>query len=114
MDIERGEVIRINLNPISGREQSGNARPCLVVSNTQYNQVRGGIVIVTPITRTVKPEVKIMIPLPEGYQVQGSVIAEQIRSLDLKTRWWKTTGEVLPQPFVDEVVGTLNLIIFSQ
>lgn len=113
MDIERGEVIRVNLNPISGREQSGNARPCLVISHTRYNKARSGIVIVTPITRTVKSKVKIMIPIPEGFQVQGSVIAEQVRSLDLNTRWWKTTGEVLPKPFVDEVVETLNLIIGS-
>ncbi|PNW35812.1 UNVERIFIED_CONTAM: growth inhibitor PemK [Euhalothece sp. KZN 001] len=113
MDIERGEVIRVNLNPISGREQSGNARPCLVISHTRYNKARSGIVIVTPITRTVKSEVKIMIPIPDGFQVQGSVIAEQVRSLDLNTRWWKTTGEVLPKPFVDEVVETLNLIIGS-
>ena len=130
MDIERGEVIRINLNPISGREQAGNARPCLVISETRYNKARGGIVIVTPITRSSKPEVKIMIPIPEGFQVQGSVIAEQVRSLDLKTRWWKTTGEVLPKPclecvlhsgetpelrtrFIDEVVETLNLIILG-
>ena len=26
--IQRGEVIRINLNPSEGREQAGNARPC--------------------------------------------------------------------------------------
>jgi len=113
MNIQRGEVIRINLNPIEGREQSGNARPCLVLSHNEYNAVRGGIVIVSPITRTVKPEVKIMIPIPEGFQVQGSIIAEQVRSLDLQTRWWKTTGEVLPRPFVDEIVATLNLIIGS-
>lgn len=111
MNIQRGEVIRIHLNPISGREQSGNARPCLVISGTKYNAVRGGIVIATPITRTIKPEVKIMIPVPDGFKVQGSVIVEQVRTLDLKTRWWKTTGEVLPKLFVDEVVETLNLII---
>jgi hypothetical protein len=54
-----------------------------------------------------------MIPIPEGFQVQGSVIAEQVRSLDLNTRWWKKTGAILPKPFVDEVVETLNLIIRS-
>jgi len=104
MDIERGEVIRVNLNPISGREQSRNARPCLVISHTRYNKTRSGIVIVTHITRTVKPEVKIMIPIPEGFQVQGSIIAEQVRSLDLNTRWWKTTGEVLPKPCLECVL----------
>ena len=111
MKIRRGEVIRINLNPTQGREQAGNARPCLVLSHTKYNAKRGGIVVVTPITNTVKPQVKMMIPIPEGFKVKGSVIAEQVRTLDLKTRWWKTTGEVLPPEFVNRVVETFKVII---
>jgi mRNA-degrading endonuclease toxin of MazEF toxin-antitoxin module len=111
MKISRGEVIRINLNPTEGREQAGNARPCLVLSHTKYNAKRGGIVVVTPLTSTIKPQIKMMIPVPDGYQVRGSVIAEQIRTLDLKTRWWKTTGEVLPVEFVDRVVETFKVII---
>ncbi|MBR8826604.1 MAG: type II toxin-antitoxin system PemK/MazF family toxin [Gomphosphaeria aponina SAG 52.96 = DSM 107014] len=111
MNIQRGEIIRINLNPTLGREQSGNARPCLVISHTKYNAARKGIVIVMPITSTIKPEVKTMIPIPNGFQVYGSVIAEQIRTLDLNTRWWKTTGEVLPEQFVNLVVNTFNVII---
>ena len=61
MNIQRGEIIRINLNPTQGREQSGNARPCLVISNTKYNIKRKGIVVVTPITSTIKPTIKMMI-----------------------------------------------------
>ena len=111
MKITRGEVIRINLNPTEGREQAGNARPCLVLSHTRYNSKRGGIVVVMPITSTVKPQVKMMIPIPAGFKARGSVIAEQVRTLDLKTRWWKTTGEVLPVEFVDRVVETFKVII---
>jgi mRNA-degrading endonuclease toxin of MazEF toxin-antitoxin module len=111
MKISRGEVIRINLNPTEGREQAGNARPCLVLSHAKYNAKRGGIVVVTPLTSTVKPQIKMMIPVPDGYKIRGSVIAEQIRTLDLKTRWWKTTGEVLPAEFVDRVVETFKVII---
>jgi len=111
MNIQRGEIIRINLNPTQGREQSGNARPCLVISHTQYNQKRQGIVIVHPITSTIKPEIKMMIPIPEGFKIQGSVIAEQIRTLDLNQRWWKTTGEILPEDFVNLVVQTFSVII---
>ena len=77
MNIERGEVIRINLNPINAREQSGNARPCLVISHTKYNAVRGGIVIVSPITQTIKPDVKMMIPIPDRINIQETLIAEQ-------------------------------------
>jgi mRNA interferase MazF len=111
MKISRGEVIRINLNPTEGREQAGNARPCLVLSHTQYNAKRGGIVIVTPLTSTVKPQIKMMIPIPDGYKARGSIIAEQVRTVDLKTRWWKTTGEVLPAKFVDRVVETFKVFI---
>jgi mRNA-degrading endonuclease toxin of MazEF toxin-antitoxin module len=111
MKIKRGEVIRIDLNPTSGREQSGNARPCLVLSHTKYNAARQGIVVVTPLTSTVKLEVKMMIPVPNGFKAKGSVVAEQVRTLDLNTRWWKTTGEVLPKEFVDRVVETFKVII---
>jgi mRNA interferase MazF len=111
MKISRGEIIRVNLNPTEGREQAGNARPCLVLSHARYNAKRGGIVVVTPLTSTVKPQIKMMIPVPEGYKAKGSVIAEQVRTLDLKTCWWKTTGEVLPIEFVDRVVETFKVII---
>ena len=76
MDIQRGEIIRVNLNPTSGREQQGQARPCLVISHTKYNQSRNGMVIVMPITKTIKPKIKTMIPLPEPCNVNSSVIAE--------------------------------------
>jgi len=111
MNIQRGEIIRVNLNPTEGREQSGNARPCLVISHTKYNITRQGIVIVTPITNTIKPEIKLMIPIPDRFKIQGSIIAEQVRTLDLNQRWWKTTGEVLPKDFVDSVVQTFSVII---
>lgn len=82
-----------------------------MISHTKYNAARKEIAIVMPITSTIKSEVKTMIPIPNGFQVYGSVIAEQIRTLDLNTRWWKTTGEVLPEQFVNLVVNTFNVII---
>lgn len=113
MDIQRGEILKINLNPTSGREQQGEARPCLVISHTKYNQSRNGMVIVMPITKTIKPEIKTMIPLPESCNVHGSVIAEQIRTLDLSKRWWKKTGETLSESLVAQVVATFSLLISS-
>ncbi|MFN5968767.1 MAG: type II toxin-antitoxin system PemK/MazF family toxin [Microcystis sp.] len=111
MDIKRGEIIRINLNPISGREQAGDARPCLVLSHTRFNAARKGIVVVSPITSTIRTEIKTLIRIPDGFSVHGSVIAEQVRTVDLNSRWWKTTGEVLPDQFVDSVVETFRVII---
>ena len=111
MKIARGEVIKINLNPTAGREQLGEVRPCLIISNSQYNAKRQGIVIVMPITSTRRPEIKTMVPMPETAKVYGSVIAEQVRTVDLSTRWWTTAGEVMPPAWVDSVVDTLNIII---
>jgi mRNA-degrading endonuclease toxin of MazEF toxin-antitoxin module len=111
MNIQRGEILKINLNPTLGREQTGNARPCLVLSQTSYNLARQGIVVITPITSTIKPQIKMMIPIPQGFKVKGSVIAEQIRTVDLNQRWWITTGEILPENFVNHVVDVFNLII---
>jgi len=111
MSIQRGEIIRVNLNPTQGREQAGNARPCLVISHTKYNASRQGIVIVMPITSTIKPEIKLMIPIPAGFKIQGSVIVEQVRTIDLNQRWWKTTGEILPEDFVNLVAQTFSVII---
>ncbi len=53
LQIHRGEIIRINLMSTQGREQSGKARPCLVLSHTRFNIARQGIVVVTPISTIV-------------------------------------------------------------
>lgn len=111
MNIKRGELLRINLNPTTGREQQGKARPCLVISHTLYNKSRKGLVIVMPITSTIKPEIKTMIPLPSSCNFSGSVIVEQIRTLDLNKRWFQKTGTILPENFVEQVVATFNLLI---
>jgi mRNA-degrading endonuclease toxin of MazEF toxin-antitoxin module len=111
MNIQRGEIIRVNLNPTQGREQQGDARPCLLLSNTRFNTRRGGIVIVSPITNTIKPEIKTLIQLPDGLIITGSVAAEQVRTLDLKKRWWKTTSVIVEADFVDSVTHIINQII---
>ncbi len=108
---KRGEVIRINLNPTQGREQMGEARPCIVLSHSQFNHSRGGMIIVSPITNTHKPEVKTFVAIPEGFKIQGSIIAEQVRTLDLSQRWWRSTGEILPPKVVEQVIDILQVII---
>lgn len=105
MTPKRGEVIRINLNPTQGREQQGEARPCVVISNTKYNLARDGFAVVMPITSTARPEIKTMVLISEGFKTYGSsVLVEQVRSVDLSTRWWKSIGDILPTDWVDRIV----------
>ncbi|ELS01774.1 growth inhibitor [Xenococcus sp. PCC 7305] len=110
MNVQRGEIIRINLNPTSGREQQGKARPCLVISNSKFNH-RRKMVIVLPITNTIKPKIKTLVPLPDNLSITGSVDTEQVRNLDLSDRWWKTTGVVLDQDLTDYMVGMLTTLL---
>ena len=110
MNVQRGEILTINLNPTSGREQQGKARPCLVISNTKFNY-RRKMVIVLPITNTIKPQIKTLVPLPDRLSISGSVDTEQVRNLDLNDRWWKTTGVVLDRDLTDYMVGMLTTLL---
>ena len=110
MSIQRGEIIRINFNPTSGREQQGKARPCLVISNTKFNH-RRKMVIVLPITNTIKPQIKTLVSLPDNLSITGSVDTEQVRNLDLSDRWWETTNVVLDRDLTNRMVGMLATLL---
>lgn len=49
--------------------------------------------------------------LPTNCGVHGSVIAEQVRTIDLQQSWWKSMEIFLPGGFVDEVVEIFSLLI---
>lgn len=83
---KRGEIWAVDLNPTAGHEQQ-NKRPCLVLSETAFNQI--GIFVVAPITggspgpyagfsTKIEPEM--------GMKTYGTVLAHQVRSLDYKAR----------------------------
>ena len=80
---ERGDLIWLSFTPQSGREQSGR-RPALVVSPSTYNN-KVGLALVCPITSRVKGY-PFEVVLPEAGPVQGVVLADQLRSLDWRSR----------------------------
>ncbi len=79
---ERGDIIWLNFNPQSGREQMGR-RPALVISPKSYNR-KVGLVLVCPITSQVKGypfEVELT-----DMTTKGVIISDQIKSLDWRIR----------------------------
>lgn len=90
----RGEVWRVQLNPIQGHEQAGE-RPCLVVSHDKLNQGQAELVIVVPITRTERENpFHVDIEPPDGgLTVRGQILCEQIRSVSA-CRLVRRVGEV--------------------
>jgi len=85
MMIERGEIYFVNLNPVQGREQSGQ-RPVLVISSDVINQLP---LVITVMVGTKGENIakdyptNIRIPAHEGGLPMETVfLGFQIRSLD--------------------------------
>ena len=80
---KKGDIIWINFNPQVGREQRGR-RPGLVISPNIYNR-KVGLVLVCPITSKIKGY-PFEVSIPEQLPISGVILADQIKSLDYKTR----------------------------
>ncbi len=87
----RGEVWLAELNPTRGHEQAGR-RPGLVVSEDLFNRGPAGLVIVLPMTSTIR-NVPSHVPLspPEGgVERPTAILCEAVRSVSvdrLVERW---------------------------
>ena len=79
----RGDIVWINFNPQSGHEQKGR-RPALVLSPEDYNK-KVGLAIFCPVTNQVKGY-PFEVLIPEEMKVLGVILADQVKSLDWKTR----------------------------
>lgn len=78
---DRGDIVWLNFNPQSGREQKG-MRPALVVSSKAYNKI--GLGLFCPITSKIKNypfEIKI-----QAKNIDGVVLADHIKNLDWRSR----------------------------
>ena len=80
---KRGDIVWLTFTPQAGREQAGH-RPALVLSPETYNR-KVGLALVCPITSQVKGY-PFEVPLPDGLEVQGVVLADQLKSMDWKAR----------------------------
>ena len=80
---ERGDLVWLNFNPISGHEQAGK-RPALVLSPLKYNE-RVGLALCCPITSRVKGY-PFEVSLDQTKSIKGVVLSDQIKSLDWRAR----------------------------
>lgn len=90
---DTGDLVYLDFNPHSGHEQAGRC-PAIVLSPRLFNEHK--FAIVCPITRQEKGypfEVKI----PEGVNVEGVILTDQVRSLDWRSRGLKVVGHAPPE-----------------
>lgn len=104
----KGDFVAVTFDPRSGHEQRGR-RPALVVSNDLFNEATG-LSTVCPITNT-RRGYPFHVPIPEGQNVSGFVMAEQVKSIDFRARKAKRIGKA-PERVLQEVLSLLEACIY--
>lgn len=107
-----GEVIYVDLNPAKGGEKL-KKRPCVVVSNSHYNQVFN-TVVVAPISSCAKykeeryQKSSLFIEVPENNQVRGTILLQYIRTIDPRACVNDKAKERLPLSVMREIQQVLS------
>jgi len=105
---ERGDIVWLNFNPGSGHEQKGK-RPAVVISPKAYNE-KVGLGLFCPITSKAKDypfEVRI-----ENDKASGVVLADQIKSLDWRTREIEFITKESPGK-VKEIIDKISVLLLE-
>lgn len=104
---DRGDVVWIDFDPQSGREQAGR-RSALVLTPARYNRLVG-LLIACPVTKQAKGY-PFESALPAGAPVLGVVLSDHVRSLDWRTRRAEFICKA-PPDVVDEVTAKVHALL---
>ncbi|VVP84664.1 Endoribonuclease PemK [Pseudomonas fluorescens] len=107
----RGDIVRLNLNPTAGREQQGDFRPALIISPAAFNV--SGLVLIAPVTQggDFARHAGFAVPLSgSGTETQGVVLCNQIRTFDLEALGAKRV-ESVPEVVMDDVLARIQVLI---
>lgn len=104
---DRGDMVWIDFDPQSGREQAGR-RPALVLTPSTYNRLVG-LAVFCPVTSQIKGYT-FETALPPGLRVQGVVLADHVRSLDWRTRRAEFICKA-PLEVLDDVAAKVHALI---
>jgi len=105
--VKQGSIIKVNLDPTIGSEQSGY-RPAVVVSNN-FVISKTNIINICPIT-TKQGKTALNVMLDDRTLTHGAVLCAHNKTVDIKKRPYVIV-EQLPQDKLDEVINTLISMI---
>lgn len=105
---ERGDIVLLDFNPQSGKEQAGN-RPAVVLSPKTYN-AKVGLAIFCPITTKIK-NYPFEIILADGLKTKGAVLSDHVKNFDWRSRNVRFK-EKLPSKNLHEILQKLQLLLF--
>jgi len=104
----KGDFLVLTFDPQAGHEQRGR-RPALVVSNDLFNK-HTGLCIACPVT-TTRRGYPFHVAIPEGEDVTGFVMVEQVKSIDFRSRKAKRIGRASAQ-VLEEALSILDACIY--
>jgi mRNA interferase MazF len=109
MNIKRGEIYLVALDPVVGKEIS-KTRPGVIISNDKNNEFSGTVTILPITSRNLKRIYPFEVFLSKGsgsLPKDSKVKADQIRTLD-KTRIIRLIGE-LRKDDINEIEKALKI-----
>ena len=104
---DRGDIVRVSLEPVVGHKMKGEARPALVLTTREFNRL--GDVLVAPITQggDFARFAGFAVSLTgTGCKTQGVALVNKIRMLDLTARNARKV-ERAPREVVEDAIGRL-------
>jgi mRNA interferase MazF len=104
---DRGDIVWIEFNPQTGHEQAGR-RPALIISPGLYNG-KVGLALMCPVTSKRKGY-PFEVELPNDLKVSGVILADQIKSLDWRTRHAEYICKA-PAEVVTDVLEKIKVLI---
>ncbi len=108
MNIRRGDIVLVNLEPVKGSEQ-GKTRPCLIIQNNTGNSF-SNTTIIAPLTSNVEGKdypFVVFIKIGEGNLPKDSlVLLNQIRTVSIEERISSKLGSLNPSSMkkVDQAI----------
>jgi mRNA interferase MazF len=107
---DSGDIVWLMFKPQAGHEQAGR-RPALVLSPKSYNG-KVSLALLCPITSQIKGY-PFEVLIPEGLEVKGAILSDQVKSLDWKAREAEFSCK-LPLGKFNEVIKKLSTLIREQ
>ena len=105
---ERGDIVRVRLNPVEGHELRGDSRPALVLTTGEFNRL--GDVLVAPITQggDFSRYAGFAVQLSgTGCKTQGVALVNKIRMMDLRKA---RRVERVSQTVIDDALDRLSTL----
>ena len=98
--VKQGDVIKLDLSPTIGHEQSGY-RPAVIVSN-DFAISKTNMIYIAPVTNTARP-FPLHVELDNRTNTTGIILCEQVKAVDIIARKY-TYVESLPADILDKVL----------